>query len=195
MLWACMLSCSVMFDSGTPWTIARQVPLSMGFPVFPEYWSGLLFYPPGDLPDPRIEPATPALAGEFFTIEPPRKSKSLMFIFPHGILHLPCAHFQLLHRHHCFLLWPPGPLISVITVNLQPIPSLCFSFHSIPLGPCWLTAPRSFSLWLLTSWNNFLMDAKKLQLSSLLPQTHLFSKIFVTAHRADHEFTTSTIKV
>ena len=81
--------------------------------------------------------------------------------FPHGILLLPCAHFQLLQQHHCFLLWPPGLLISVITVNLQPIPSLWFSFHSIPLGPCWFTAPRSFSLWLLISWNNFLMDAKK----------------------------------
>ena len=36
---------------------------------------------------------------------------------------------------------------------------------------------------------------KTLQLSSLLPQTHLFSKIFVSAHRADHQFTTSIIEV
>ena len=81
--------------------------------------------------------------------------------FPRGILYLPCAHFQSLQQHHCFFLWPPGLLISVITVNLQPIPSLWFFFHSIPLGPCWFTAPRSFSLWLLISWNNFLMDSKK----------------------------------
>ena len=53
----------------TPWTVARQAPLSMGFPR-QEYWSGLPFPPPADLPDPGIEPASlmsPALAGGFFT--------------------------------------------------------------------------------------------------------------------------------
>ena len=39
----------------TPWTVARQAPLSMGFPR-QEYWSGLLFPPPGDLPYPMIKP-------------------------------------------------------------------------------------------------------------------------------------------
>ena len=39
-----------------------------------EYWSGLPFPSPGDLPDPGIEPASPALAGGFFTTEPPGKS-------------------------------------------------------------------------------------------------------------------------
>ena len=43
-----------MFDSVTIWTIARQAPLSMGFSR-QEYWSGLPFLPPGDLPDPWIE--------------------------------------------------------------------------------------------------------------------------------------------
>ena len=37
---------------------------------FLTYWSGLPFPPPGDLPDPGIEPASPALAGGFFTTEP-----------------------------------------------------------------------------------------------------------------------------
>ena len=41
----------------TPWTVARQAPLSMGFSR-QEYWSGLPF-PPGDLPDPGIEPVSP----------------------------------------------------------------------------------------------------------------------------------------
>ena len=45
-----------------PWTVARQAPLSMGFSR-QEYWSGLLFPPPGDLPDPGIEPKYTALAG------------------------------------------------------------------------------------------------------------------------------------
>ena len=45
---------------GTPWTGACQDPLSMGFPR-QEHWSGLLFPSPGDLPDPGIEHAPPAL--------------------------------------------------------------------------------------------------------------------------------------
>ena len=49
-----------MSDSATPWTVAHQAPLSMGF-SWQEYWSGLPFPPPGDLPGPGIEPATPAL--------------------------------------------------------------------------------------------------------------------------------------
>ena len=49
----------------TPWIVALQAPLSMGFPR-QEYSSELLFPSPGDLPDPWIEPMFPALAGEFF---------------------------------------------------------------------------------------------------------------------------------
>ena len=58
-----------------PWTIALQSPLSMGFPR-QEYWSGLPCPPSGDLPYPGTEPeslVSPALAGEFFTTEPPGK--------------------------------------------------------------------------------------------------------------------------
>ena len=50
----------------TPWTVVCQSPLSMGFSR-QEYWSGLLFPSPGYLPDPGIEPRSPALAGRFFT--------------------------------------------------------------------------------------------------------------------------------
>ena len=60
-------SCIQLFV--TPWTVARQAPLSMGFPR-QEYWSEWPFPPPGDLPDPNIEPASlmsPALAGRVFT--------------------------------------------------------------------------------------------------------------------------------
>ena len=49
----------------TPWTVAHQAPLSMGFSR-QEYWSGLPCPPPGDFPDPGIEPVylkSPALAG------------------------------------------------------------------------------------------------------------------------------------
>ena len=54
---------------GTPWTVARQAPLSMGFSR-QEYWSELPFPSPWDLPDPWIEPMSPELAGRFFTTEP-----------------------------------------------------------------------------------------------------------------------------
>ena len=59
----------------TPWTVARQAPRSMGFSR-QKYWSGLLFPSPGDLPNPGIVPVFPqasALAGRFFTTEPPGK--------------------------------------------------------------------------------------------------------------------------
>ena len=44
----------------SPWTVAYQAPLSMGF-ARPEYWSGLSFPSPEDLPDPGIEPGSPVL--------------------------------------------------------------------------------------------------------------------------------------
>ena len=55
-----LFSRSVVSDYfATPWTVARQATLSMGFPR-QEHWSGLPFPSPGDLPDPRIEPVPPA---------------------------------------------------------------------------------------------------------------------------------------
>ena len=53
----------------TLWTIARQAPLSMGFSR-QEYWSGLPFPSPGDLPNPRIEPGSPALQADSLSSEP-----------------------------------------------------------------------------------------------------------------------------
>ena len=60
----------IVSNSSIPWTVARQAPLSMGFSR-QECWSALPFPPPGDLPDPGIEPISPALASRFFTAEPP----------------------------------------------------------------------------------------------------------------------------
>ena len=64
-----------MSNSVTPWTVARQVVVSVGFSRR-EYWSGLTFPPPEDLPDPGIElasPMSPAWAGRFFVTRPPGK--------------------------------------------------------------------------------------------------------------------------
>ena len=60
----------------TPWTVAHQAPPPMGFSR-QEYWSGLPFPSPGDLPDPGIEPRSPALQADTLTYEPPGKPKNI----------------------------------------------------------------------------------------------------------------------
>ena len=59
-------------SSAILWTTAHQASLSMGFSR-QEYWSGLTFPSPGDLPDPGIEPTSPALQADTLTSEPPGK--------------------------------------------------------------------------------------------------------------------------
>ena len=66
----------------TPWTIAHQDPPSMGFSR-QEYWSGLPFPSPGDVPDPGIEPRSPALQADTLTSEPP--GKPLVYIKSLGL--------------------------------------------------------------------------------------------------------------
>ena len=56
----------------TPWTVAYQASLSMGFSR-QEYWSGLPFPSPGDVPNPGIEPGSSALEADALTSEPPGK--------------------------------------------------------------------------------------------------------------------------
>ena len=63
-----------MSDSATPWSVAYQSPQSMEFSR-QEYWSGLPFPFPGDLPDPGIEPGSPALQADALPSEPPGKTK------------------------------------------------------------------------------------------------------------------------
>ena len=64
------LRCVLLFV--TPWTIAHQAPPSMGSSR-QEYWSGLPFPSPGDLPDPGIEPRSPIMQADALTSEPPGK--------------------------------------------------------------------------------------------------------------------------
>ena len=61
-----------MSDSVTPWTVAHQDSLSIGFSR-QEYRSGLSFPPPGDLLNPEIEPRSPALEADSLPSEPPGK--------------------------------------------------------------------------------------------------------------------------
>ena len=69
------VGCSIASVSATPWTVARQAPLCLEFSR-QEYWSGLPFSSPADLPDPGIEPGSPALQAGSLPSEPPGKPKS-----------------------------------------------------------------------------------------------------------------------
>ena len=61
----------------TPWTVAYQSPLSMGFSR-QEYWSGLPFPSPGDLPDPGVKPRSSALQADTLPSEPPGKPRAVL---------------------------------------------------------------------------------------------------------------------
>ena len=77
-MYTCVLNRVLLF--ATPWAIVCQASLSMEFSR-QEYWSGLPFPPPGDLPNPGTEHTSlvsPALAGGFFTPEPPGKPRMIL---------------------------------------------------------------------------------------------------------------------
>ena len=76
------LSCVQLF--ATPWTVTHQAPPSMGFPRH-EYWSGLPFPSPGDLPSPWIEPGSPALQTDVLSSEPPGKPMARKMSFYQNI--------------------------------------------------------------------------------------------------------------
>ena len=82
-----LLSCVQLL--ATPWTVAYQVLPSMGF-FRQEYWSGLPFPSPGDLPTPGIKPGSPALQADSLLSEPPGKPQK-------------DNHFYCSVTHHYFL--------------------------------------------------------------------------------------------
>ena len=79
MLLLLLLSCfSCVQLCATLWAALCQAPLSMGFSR-QQYWDGLPFPPPGDLPDAGTEPGVSYSAGRFFTAEPPGKPLSVLY--------------------------------------------------------------------------------------------------------------------
>ena len=94
-----------MSDSSvTPWTVAHQAPLSIGF-LRQGYWNGLPFPSPEDLLDLGLEPESSALAGEFFTTEPPWKlalgfKGDLMKVVFCALLPLFSCDFSIGAQHH-----------------------------------------------------------------------------------------------
>ena len=71
----------------TPWTVAHQAPLSMGFSR-QEYWSGLPFPSPGDLPNPDIEPGSSGLQADSLPSEP---NNSILFVSNKDFHVIPCT--------------------------------------------------------------------------------------------------------
>ena len=69
----------------TPWTVAHQAPLSMGFSR-QEYWSGLPWPPPGDLPNPGMEPGSPAWQMDSLPSEPPGKPMMCKALIKLGLI-------------------------------------------------------------------------------------------------------------
>ena len=78
------VNCSIVPNFVTPWTVARQAPLSKGFSR-EEYWSGLPFPSSRDLPDPGIKPRSLALQADSLPAEPPREGS----VFRGGISSIP----------------------------------------------------------------------------------------------------------
>ena len=86
--------------------VALQAPLSVGFSR-QEYWSGLPWPPPGDLPSPGIKPASPTLAGGFFTTVPPGKPRLVDFYFVFWVI----VQYYFILLLTLFQLWPLGALL------------------------------------------------------------------------------------
>ena len=116
----------------TPWTVAHQASLSMGFPR-QEYWSGLPCPPPGDLPDPGIIPRAPALQADSLLSEPPGK---------HVILGLWGTS-----------LGQPAPLIFINSL-LFCNPGINL-YYGLQGPPC--SAPANISTWSPTVWHSSTM--------------------------------------
>ena len=131
--YAKLLQCVRLFV--TLCTVALQAPLSMGFSG-QECWSGLPCPPPGDLPDPGIEPVSPAFQADSFTAEPLRKPfRVIMVRFnSEGLLSsslccLPCVYAST--SRSVFLI----KIFLLLTISLLflclALPSLLFSFLPI----------------------------------------------------------------
>ena len=73
----------------SPWTIAHQAPLPIGVSR-QEYWSELPWPPPGDLPNPGIQPRSPALQADSLLSEPPRKPPVWLLVFKSQETHVQC---------------------------------------------------------------------------------------------------------
>ena len=98
----------------TPWTVARQVPLSMEFSR-QEYWGGLPFPSTGDLPHPGTEPGASCVAGRFFITQPPGKTNGILLSYLKKVV-------------------VGGDEIMPFAATWMPLEAFLYSFHSWTLG-------------------------------------------------------------
>ena len=142
-LWStnCAPSSSHVQLFATPWTVACQALLSMGFSR-QEYWRGLPFPSPGDLLKPGIEPTSPvspALAGGFFTTEPRGKS----YLDTHKDL---IRKYKWLAIDNAILVW----------LNLSPLHGEVKYFWSLHISSFWRHSWTSVKS-LLCPWQEWIL--------------------------------------
>ena len=136
-----LLSCVQLF--ATPWTVTYQAPLSMGF-YRQEYWSGLPFPSPGDLPNPGIEPWSPALQADTLPSEPSYHSSKASILW--------CSAFFIVQLSHQYM--TTGKTIAltrwtfvsnVMSLLFNMLPRLVITF--LPRSKCllilWLQSPSA----------------------------------------------------
>ena len=165
-----------------PWTVACQAPLSMGFPR-QEYWSGLPFPFPGDLPNTGIKPMSPKLVDGFFPIEPPGKSKDFrlcsqsvgLFFSSFSHVWVPCA-VKMLPRDNIvnasasniFKNMVVDPYFNKLYVESQYIKQ---QKKSCLVGiRSWSSAPSSFGNRFASNWSCDLENRVKSQTAESKPQ-------------------------
>ena len=151
------ISCSGVWIFSSPWSVACQAPLSMGF-SWQKCWSRLLCPPPGDLPNPGIEPESPALAGRFYTTSTTWEAQNNKWrtnsFLPFSLLHTPFSPS-----------WPSASSrnISHVILLLKTLPPLSLLIQhnpSCPIGPlltfrAWPEIILSFSIWHFTHMDAF----------------------------------------
>ena len=185
-VFACMLSHGQLFV--TTWTVVRETPLSMEFSR-QEYWSGFHFPPPVDLPNPRIEPlslASPALAGGFFTTEPPGKPYNweyhifyIIFIGSYLVLFLSIKNIDSMNillkgtckQNGTFLLW--DRFLEVVLLSI---------FTEI-FDTCSQMALQKYCTVHTFSESSRMLSAAKEQQSPI--QTGFKKKIFIFSHKPE----------
>ena len=186
-MFLCVFSLWVMFDFlWPPWTVGCQAPLSMEFSR-QEYWSRLQFPTPGYLPNLGIKLTSLALAGEFFTTEPP--DKPLWAWYQGPIPWLKQGHInQLWVRWYLETLGNPGKLGSIYspqeTLTLT-VGHLTQSFCHLPISPIQFSSVQSLSrvlffeiLWSAAchaslSITNHQGLHKLMYIMSMMPSNHL----------------------
>ena len=117
-------SCSVVSDSVTPWTAARQAPLSMGLSR-QEHWSGLVFPSPGDLPHPGIKPTSPVWQADSLPLS--HLGSPFIIYYLHTYIHT--HRVTIYHLCIIFHLLTCCPPLCIVSLCLSPVspPVTCLS--------------------------------------------------------------------